>query len=190
MSIVCSPRGPRWFLVPTRQFVGSFLFLLHINDIPEVVNSNTTSALFADDAKCSRVISNLSECETLQSDLNCLHDWAVLWGLSFNFKKYEVLRVSYYPVSCWQTLHYRCQVTYCDGLGRDLGVPESSNLTWSLNVSIVVAKANRMLRFLRSHWASHGFGPDRKRLLFSTFVRAHLGYASEVWACSILHLWS
>lgn len=105
-------------------------------------------------------------------------------------KKYEVLRVSYYPVSCWQTLHYRCQVTYCDGLGRDLGVPESSNLTWSLNVSIVVAKANRMLRFLRSHWASHGFGPDRKRLLFSTFVRAHLGYASEVWACSILHLWS
>ena len=23
---------------------------------------------------------------------NCLHDWAVLWGLSFNFKKYEVLK--------------------------------------------------------------------------------------------------
>ena len=87
MSMVCSPSGPRWFLVPTRQLVGPFLFLLYINDIPEVVNSNTTSALFTDGAKCSRVISNLSECETLQSDLNGLHDWAVLWGLSFNFKK-------------------------------------------------------------------------------------------------------
>ena len=65
---------------------------------------------------------------------------------------------------------------------KDLGVPASSNLTWSLNVSIVVAKAKRMLRFLRSHCASHGFGPDRKRLLYLTFVRAHLAYASEVWA--------
>ena len=39
-----------------------------------------------------------------------------------------------------------------------------------------------MLRFLRSHCASHGFGPDRKRFLYLIIVRPHLGYASEVWA--------
>ena len=65
---------------------------------------------------------------------------------------------------------------------KDLGVPASSNLTWSLNVSIVLAKANRMLRFLRRHCASHSFGPDRTKLLYLINVRAHLGYASEVWA--------
>ena len=39
-----------------------------------------------------------------------------------------------------------------------------------------------MLRFLRSHCASHGFGPHRKRFLYLIIVRPHLGYASEVWA--------
>ena len=58
-----------------------------INDLPDVVNSNTPFALCADVAKCSRVISNLSDCGTLQSDLNSLYDWTVLWDLSFNVKK-------------------------------------------------------------------------------------------------------
>ena len=51
---------------------------------------------------------------------------------------------------------------------KDLGVTVSNNLTWRLHFSIVVAKAYRILGFLRdivllmvSH-ASHGFLPDRK----------------------------
>lgn len=39
-----------------------------------------------------------------------------------------------------------------------------------------------MLGFLRGYCASDGLVPDRKRLLYFTFVRAHLGYASEIWA--------
>ena len=64
-------------------------------------------------------------------------------------------------------------------LEKDLRVTLSSNLTWSLHVSIAVAKAYRIRGFLRRHCASPGLGPDRKRLLYLTFVRAHLGYASE-----------
>ena len=45
---------------------------------------------------------------------------------------------------------------------KDLGVTVSNNLTWSLHFSIVVAKAYRILGFLRRHRASHGLGPDRK----------------------------
>ena len=63
---------------------------------------------------------------------------------------------------------------------KDLKVPASSNLTWRLNVSIVVVKANRMLGFLRRLCASHDLGPDSTRLLYLIFVRALLGYASEV----------
>ena len=58
----------------------------------------------------------------------------------------------------------------------------TSNLTWSLHVSVVVAKANKMLGFLRRHCASNSLESDRKRLLYLTFMRSHLGYASEVWA--------
>ena len=73
---------------PVSRLVGSLpLPTLGINNLPEVVNSNTTFALCADVAKRSRVITNLSDIETLQSDLNSLYDWTVLWGLSFNVKK-------------------------------------------------------------------------------------------------------
>ena len=63
---------------------------------------------------------------------------------------------------------------------KDLGVTVNNTLTWSLHVSLVVAKANRMLGFLRRHCVY--IGPDRKKLLYLTFVRSHMGYASEIWA--------
>ena len=80
--------------VPQGSLLGPFLFLLYINDLPDVVNSDTTIALFADDAKCSRIISSINDCDALQNDLNCLYDWTDLWGLTFNSSKCEVLRVS------------------------------------------------------------------------------------------------
>ena len=79
-------------------------------------------------------------------------------------------------------LHYWWQFTYRDGFGERSSLGSQWVVTWSLRVSIVVAKAYRILGFLRRHCASHGLGPDRKRLLYLTFVRAHLGYASEFWA--------
>ena len=68
---------------------------------------------------------------------------------------------------------------------KDLRVPASSNLTWRLNVSIVVVKANRMLGFVRRR-ASHDLGLDNTRLLYLTFVRALLGYGSEVNPASLI----
>ena len=68
---------------------------------------------------------------------------------------------------------------------KDLRVPASSNLTWRLNVSIVVVKANRMLGFVRRR-ASHDLGLDSTRLLYLTFVRALLGYGSEVNPASLI----
>ena len=33
-------------------------------------------------------------------------------------KKIWSFKSVFYPISCWQTLHYRWQFTYCDGLGK------------------------------------------------------------------------
>ena len=57
----------------------------------------------------------------------------------------------------------------------------TNKLSWSPHISIIVAKANRMLGFLRRH-CSTNVGTNQKRLLYLTFVRSHLDYASEVWA--------
>ena len=88
-----SPWVPVTSGVPQGSLLGPFLFLLHINDLPEVISRATTIALFADDAKCSRVVRSSEDCAVLQSDLNRLSDWSKQWGLSFNCSKCEVLRI-------------------------------------------------------------------------------------------------
>ena len=48
-------------------------------------------SLFADDAKCFRIINNIEDCEQLQRDLNSLYEWSQIWKLNFNVLKCKVL---------------------------------------------------------------------------------------------------
>ena len=63
---------------------------------------------------------------------------------------------------------------------KDLGVTVTNKLTWSSHIERIVAKANRMLGFLRRNCAN--IGSCSGRTLYISFVRSHLGYASEVLA--------
>ena len=63
---------------------------------------------------------------------------------------------------------------------KDLGVIVTDKLIWSYHIECVVAKANRMLGFRRQNCAHTG--TNSTRMLCLSFVRSHLGYASEVWA--------
>ena len=54
---------------------GPFIFLLYVNDLPDVL-STTAIALFADDAKCSKVVRNPDDCVALQHNLNLLTNWS------------------------------------------------------------------------------------------------------------------
>ena len=171
--------------VPQGSLLGPFLFLLYVNDLPDVVRPGSSIALFADDAKCSRPISNAADHRLLQLDLDQLYNWSLTWGLSFNIKKCEVLRISRKRFSPAPSLAVSPYILGGSALTvvssqKDLGVTVSCTLKWGLHVSIVVANANRTLGFLRRHCTQ--LGTDRKRLLYFAFVRSKLGYASEVWA--------
>lgn len=58
----------------------------------------------------------------------------------------------------------------------------NDKLTWSLHIPYVVAKANKILGFLRRDFGGAYVGPDRGKLLYLSLVRFQLCYASEVWA--------
>ena len=73
----------------------NLLYICPIKLIKKQKNNKKTSiALFADDAKCSRVVRNSDDCTALQQDLNSVFIWSQDWGLSFNKNKCEVLRIS------------------------------------------------------------------------------------------------
>ena len=80
--------------VPQGSILGPLLFLLYINDLPNVTSPSTSIALFADDAKCYRVVRNAEDVLSFQHDLYSVYDWSKDWGPSYNTNKCEVLRIS------------------------------------------------------------------------------------------------
>ena len=65
--------------VPQGTVLGPILFLCHINDLPQVVQSQV--CLFADDCLIYRPIKSQTDHITLQNDLLELEKWADKWGM-------------------------------------------------------------------------------------------------------------
>ena len=73
--------------------LGLTLFLLNVNDIPNVVTSSIE--MFADDTKIYREINNAEDTLALQSDLDFLENWTKSWKVEFNPQKCEVMRITH-----------------------------------------------------------------------------------------------
>ena len=78
--------------VPQGSVLGPCLFLLYINDMPDMIQSNIR--LFADDTIMYLTVSNQTDCQALQADLNKLETWESEWLMAFNPDKCEVIRIT------------------------------------------------------------------------------------------------
>ena len=167
--------------VPQGSVLGPLLFLLYINDMPEVISQGSYLPLFADDSKCFRVIFNASDQDRLQEDLNALYDWSIKWGMEFNVEKCKVLRVVR-----TRSIYDRQYTLGSSHLSvvqseKDLGVWISDTLNWNIHTDNIVAKAQKMLGLL--YRTSKDIDDNSvKRLLYLTWVRPTLEYASPVWS--------
>jgi hypothetical protein len=65
--------------VPQGSVLGPTLFVIYVNDMPEIVQSNLL--LYADDSKLFRGIKEDTDTEILQQDLDALQDWSNRWLL-------------------------------------------------------------------------------------------------------------
>ncbi|KAK3101568.1 hypothetical protein FSP39_004535 [Pinctada imbricata] len=71
--------------IPQGTVLGPILFLIYINDLPEVVTNAVK--LFADDTKLYGKSNNNQDHSSLQQDICNLLDWSDRWQLKFNPQK-------------------------------------------------------------------------------------------------------
>ena len=68
--------------IPQSSVLGPILFLIFINDLPDVLNC--CMKLFVDDAKLYMPITNSHDEEILQRNLDDSDIWAEIWDMDFN----------------------------------------------------------------------------------------------------------
>ena len=117
--------------------LGPVLFLLFVNDIPDMISS--TGKMFADDTKLYCQIMTKADCDNLQCDLNALSAWSKLWLLKFNAEKCVVLRTR-----AAINYQYSLSTVYLQEVAsqKDLGITVSNTLTPTLHIQDIVKKGS------------------------------------------------
>ena len=81
--------------VPQGSVLGPILFVLYINDLPDIVESK--AKLFADDTKLFNKVSSSNSIGTdqIQQDLRVLEGWSSTWLLRFNAAKCKCMHMGH-----------------------------------------------------------------------------------------------
>ena len=139
-----SATTPVTSVVPQGSGLGLILFLLFINYITQVTNSQLR--LFADDAVLYKAINSLHDHQVLQEDLLNLTKWASDWQMDFNVTKCHLL--------CIRKKRKPSNFIYSEALTRVpecdyLGVTCTKKPSLVCSLSKIAAKANKSLGLIR-----------------------------------------
>lgn len=165
--------------VPQGSVLGPLLFVLYINDI-QFCFENCKFLLYADDLKVFTRVRSLTDALALQTSLNALCSWSIRNQLSFNFDKcyyvcfHRIHNIILYDYSiCSETLRKVDEIL-------DLGVIFDSKLSFDSHLNYIIPKSYSLLAFVKRN--SMDFkDPCTRSILYCSFVRSTLEYASIVW---------
>ena len=167
--------------VPQGSVIGPLLFLLFINDLPDIVHSCVK--IFADDTKLYSSIENEGDKNKLQLDLNNAIEWSNKWQLPFNASKCKIMHLGpnnphfTYNIDTNNDRENLClQATEEE---KDLGVLFDNKLSFRAHILEKVNKANQMVGLIKKTFTN--LDPQSFCLLYKSIARPHLEYANVIW---------
>jgi hypothetical protein len=168
--------------IPQGSVLGPILFVIFINDMPEVVSS--MCKLFADDTNMYRVVEEHSDNMTLQEDLYNLSSWSRTWLLKFNENKCKRLHIGHTnPKFQYQLCRESSTPMEETTEEKDLGVLVDPELKFRKHINTIAKKANRIVGIIKRTF-EHRDEPTITKL-YCALIRPHLEYASSVWTPSL-----
>ena len=167
--------------IPQGTVLGPLLFVCYINDLPSAVLESFI-AMFADDTKLSRPVSDRADHVILQRDLDYLYNWSVIWLLGFNKDKCKVLHIRLGPDD--EIFEYTMGGTAlgATAVEKDLGVLVDGDLSFTKHVETQVAKANSLVGLIRRTFVY--LDADIMKRMFIAIVRPQLEYCTVTWTPS------
>ncbi|MGL5085530.1 MAG: RNA-directed DNA polymerase [Clostridium sp.] len=158
--------------VPQGSVLGPLLFLVYVNDLPDVIRS---SALFyADDLK----VWNSLDPRKLQEDVASICEWSSVWSLPINPSKCLHMAFGKDQPNAFSLPPPANSPIIQTNLTKDLGVWLSSNLSFSMHHATVAKQAFKVLHMIRRTF-KHIDAVDFA-FLYGTYVRPILEYCSQV----------
>ena len=166
--------------IPQGSVLGPLLFVIFVNDMPDVVKSFLY--MFADDAKLFTRVNATDGISQLQDDFNALSNWADTWQLTSNATKCKAMHLGNKNPKTTYSLTTSAGVSQLEPTQaeKDLRVMVDDQLTFTCHVEAAVNKANKILGLIRIS-CSH-LDQTSLRHLYTALVRPHLEYGNVAWS--------
>ena len=167
--------------VPQGSILGPLLFIIYINDLPNI-SKLAEFILYADDAN---IIITGTCVEEIQSKLNNLTSLLIKWvdsnGLALNLKKTHYMIFSNQRTPALSDLEVSIAGVAIDRVkeARFLGVIIDEKLTWSNHIQAVKVKMNRYLGIM--HKIKRHLPISARLQIYQSFVQSHVNFCSLVW---------
>ena len=167
--------------VPQGSVLGPLLFLIYINDLPNI-SEVLNFYLFADDTNIYYEAGSMKQLESvINKELKKLYTWLIVNRLSLNIEKNNFIVFHPYnkPVKEQITLKiHKKAIAEKDDI-KYLGVMIDSTLTWKSHIDKVSKSISRAIGLL---YKIRPFVNQKiLKMLYYSLVYPHLIYAVEVW---------
>ena len=167
--------------VPQGFILGPTLFLIYINELPDVL-LHSKCLLFADDAKIFKNIQSVDDCHLLQNDIMGLTQWCCTWRISLNLDKCYFVNFSLLKARNIDWVYtIQNEIVKKVTSIKDLGVTFTYNMNFTLHINNIVKKSFQMFGFMKrvlkpinDHTAYIS--------MYHTLIRSRLEYCSFVWS--------
>ena len=174
-----STSKPMLFGVPQGSILGPLLFIIYINDLPNIFKA-AKFILYADDAN---IIIQGPDIATITQQLRNLFDvlpnWVSCNGLALNLKKTKYMIFSRKNVDLTEDLKISNTKIERIKEAKFLGVIVDEKLNWSAHIKTLQSK---MSRYIGIMYRLKKLLPIQVRIqIYQSFIQSHVNYCSLVW---------